>query len=75
MTDLTLDEYHDIDGIPEKKLRHMLQTEAKTMYNTDAIENRSENVVSKSYLPSQHNMEKIGWIFRYWERIKILMNV
>lgn len=44
MADLTLSEYN---GIPEKKLGHVLQTEARKMFDSDAINKHSEDGVSK----------------------------
>ena len=43
MTDFTLDEYY---GIPEEELRQILQAEAKKMFNSDSLENDSEEVVN-----------------------------
>lgn len=72
MTDFTLDEYY---GISEEELGQILQAEARKMFNSDFLENDSEEVVNNFYLTFQQKHKKTALIFRYWERIKTFISL
>ena len=67
MTDLVLDEYN---GVSQRKLRNILQSEARKMFNSDAVENCIEDGVNITYLPFHQKHKKVKYIFRCWRCIK-----
>jgi len=69
MTDFTLDHYY---GMPEEELGQILQAEAKKMFNSDSLENDSEEVVNNLYLTSQQT-QKTNLNITIWRKIKIFI--
>jgi hypothetical protein len=69
MTDFTLDEYY---GIPEEELGQILQAEARKMFNTDSLENDSEEVVNNFYLTFQQK-QKNNINITIWRKIRTLI--